>query len=623
MVIAGRLGTVLALLEAVRPDGRKAGEFFARCPSHNDKTPSLHVTEQADRILLHCFAGCDTVRDVIPALEARGLEKATLFPEQDRYDQSRPSSATTTSGSAPRRTRPAKDGGPEWKFVEEYPYHDEQGQVCFAVERWERLVDGRKEKDFPAKMPDGAGRWKSGRKGARLVPYRLQDITKAGPTDVIFIAEGEKDANNLAKLYVFATTNPGGARNWSPELNQHFKGRRVVILPDNDEPGKQHAETVTNHLLPIAARVATLDLEGRPEKGDVSDWIAAGGTTDKLLELAEQALKASPEPPKQVLRMSDCIVDLLHLYDVGIQPGVSTGFAELDAFYTVKKSYFTVINGIPGNGKSTFIDGLIVNLIRLHGWRIAVLSLEVTPPEFYYATLAEKYLKRSFNAPSDFASPPERARPSRAPRMTRRELEGLARGEFNDRLLLLNPAEQNCNVEWVIETARSLHNDTPLDAILIDPWNELDHGMDAQKNEAHYLQETLRKLRRFIRSINVHLFIVAHPRLMEPRADGSYPVPSPYDLSGGAMWRNKADCMLSVWRDLDPDRDSRILEVYVQKIKQRFIGKTGKVFLYYDGGIGSYTSIPADYKATDDYITAIAPSTAATTRGMQTRKSGR
>ena len=47
----------------------------------------------------------------------------------------------------------------------------------------------------------------------------------------------------------------------------------ITILPDNDDPGRQHAQKVAQHLQGVAAEVRVLDLRGLPEKGDVSDWI--------------------------------------------------------------------------------------------------------------------------------------------------------------------------------------------------------------------------------------------------------------------------------------------------------------------------------------------------------------
>ena len=108
---------------------------------------------------------------------------------------------------------------------------------------------------------------------------------RPSPRSKTSIVEGEKDGNNLAKLGFVATCNAGGAGKWPPELNQHFTGANVVIIPDNDKAGRNHCKVVGEALKDVAASIEVLDLPGLPEKGDASDWIAAGGTADQLREL--------------------------------------------------------------------------------------------------------------------------------------------------------------------------------------------------------------------------------------------------------------------------------------------------------------------------------------------------
>lgn len=62
-------------LDKVKQTGR--GNWIARCPSHEDKNPSMTVRECDDgRVLLHCFAGCG-VGDILGAV---GLDFDAIFP---------------------------------------------------------------------------------------------------------------------------------------------------------------------------------------------------------------------------------------------------------------------------------------------------------------------------------------------------------------------------------------------------------------------------------------------------------------------------------------------------------------------------------------------------------------
>jgi putative DNA primase/helicase len=126
--------------------------------------------------------------------------------------------------------------------------------------------------------------------GVGRVPYRLPQLLNSSE---IYICEGEKDCDNLARLGLAATTNPGGAdndgeggRKWPESFGPYFDGRRVVLLPDKDDPGRRHAHAVARKLAGHAASIRILELPGLPPKGDVSEWLDRGGPRDKLEEMA-------------------------------------------------------------------------------------------------------------------------------------------------------------------------------------------------------------------------------------------------------------------------------------------------------------------------------------------------
>jgi hypothetical protein len=110
---------------------------------------------------------------------------------------------------------------------------------------------------------------------------------------VIAIVEGEKDADTLRKIGINATTCAGGAGKWRDEYGTYFGGASVVIIPDNDDVGRDHARQVTEALIGIADRVRVLDIAKEwsqcPLKGDISDWLAAGGTREQLDQLINTA----------------------------------------------------------------------------------------------------------------------------------------------------------------------------------------------------------------------------------------------------------------------------------------------------------------------------------------------
>src|SRR5215467_2311253 len=87
----------------------------------------------------------------------------------------------------------------------------------------------------------------------------LPDLLKA---EDIVLTEGEKDANNVRKLGLTATTSPGGASKWRSEFNQYFVGKRVYISPHNDEAGRAHAMMVAGSLHPVAKEIRIFELPG-------------------------------------------------------------------------------------------------------------------------------------------------------------------------------------------------------------------------------------------------------------------------------------------------------------------------------------------------------------------------
>jgi hypothetical protein len=173
-----------------------------------------------------------------------------------------------------------------------FDYPGPDGALLYQVER-EDLPDGGKK--IRQRRPDGKGGWVWNLGGVHPVPYRLPELLEAlahGRT--IVIAEGEAKADLLWSWNVPATYNSGGAGKWRAHHSAYLaKGARsagadVVILPDNDEPGRRHAEIAAASLKEAGATVRVLDLPGLGPKGDVIDWAAAGGTVEQLHALIER-----------------------------------------------------------------------------------------------------------------------------------------------------------------------------------------------------------------------------------------------------------------------------------------------------------------------------------------------
>ncbi len=245
------------------PGFRTAGrnQWQARCPGHDDLKASLSIGQAEDgRVLLHCHAGCD----LAAILRAVGIQERDLFT----------------------------DNGSERRIIAMYDYRTATGELSFQVVRFD-------PKDFRQRRPDGKGGWTWNTRGLPRLPYRLPELLSA---EYVHVTEGEKDADALAAIGLVATTNPGGAGKWPPDFGQYFQGKHVTIIPDNDPPGRVHAEAVARSLAGVAGSTKVLPLPGLPEKGDVSDWLAGRDPLDaaeelcRLSEAAEEWRPARPRP---------------------------------------------------------------------------------------------------------------------------------------------------------------------------------------------------------------------------------------------------------------------------------------------------------------------------------------
>lgn len=237
--------------------GQRNGKgWSALCPAHDDHEPSLDLVDKDGRVLFICRAGCSQ-ESVIDALRGRGLwgdSKADLAARQKTRVQ----------------------------IAATYDYHDEQGRLLWQSCRFE-------PKRFLQRRPDGNGGWLWNLDGVRRVPYRLPELLAANHRRMVLVVEGEKDVDRLTALGLVATTNAMGAEKWTKDLNEHFGGRHVVILPDNDGPGFRHALHVAANLLPVAASIRLVALPDLPQKGDVSDWLDQGESLQRLKEIVSKA----------------------------------------------------------------------------------------------------------------------------------------------------------------------------------------------------------------------------------------------------------------------------------------------------------------------------------------------
>ena len=281
---------------------KRAGhdKWSALCPAHEDKKPSLSICLSEDRkVLLHCHTGCSH-KDILAALN---LKEKDLFPSPNisngAYQDAEDFRANHLAEKLLKGDTPTPNGIDEIDSCI-YDYVDTDGKLLYQVLR-------KPGKGFRQRRPDGNGGWLWNLKDTPRVLYNLTDVISAPIGDWIFVVEGEKDVESLRKLGLVATTNSGGAGKWHTLANSSIlHGRKIVIIPDNDEAGHNHAKQVAASLHGKAAVVKILDMmmlwAQAPIKSDISDYIKhrdcllpedfSGG----LIELANNTKEWTPEP---------------------------------------------------------------------------------------------------------------------------------------------------------------------------------------------------------------------------------------------------------------------------------------------------------------------------------------
>lgn len=240
------------------------GQYMARCPCHDDRKQSLSIGRGEKGVVLKCQAGCDT-RDIIARV---GIKPRDLFYDAEAKPTERP------------------------QIVAVYEYPN-------GVQKLRKS-----DKSFSWRRPDGKGGWIYNRQG---VPHSLYVAGSLG--NVVFIAEGEKDADNLHRLGFDAASGADGAGpgKWRKEYTEQLQGRTVLIFPDNDAVGKAYAEETAAALHGVADHVQLCDLSTVwpeiPEHGDISDLIALLGdekACEAIAELATTTPEWTPAPPTDI-----------------------------------------------------------------------------------------------------------------------------------------------------------------------------------------------------------------------------------------------------------------------------------------------------------------------------------
>ena len=393
--------------------------------------------------------------------------------------------------------------------------------------------------------------------GAEKTWFRFDSVKNAKE---IMVVEGEMDALSWVEAGVKCVVSvPDGAPNATAknvDNKLHFvndleiKDQTIYINTDADDPGRRLQEELIKRFGADRCRIVTLPEDCK----DANECLVKHGKS-KLMDCIINAKYV------QVSGMFDPMFYLSKVIDLrnnGLPKGKSTGWGLLDNHYTIFKQTLTIVTGIPGHGKSTFMDNLSFNLAN-QGFRFAFFTPEKRPVERHLSRLAELFTNKRFWCQSD--------------------AEIMQFMSWANECYTFIQPDDNCTIESILKIAKSIVVRKGLDGLIIDPYNRLEHRRPAGTTTNEFVSGVLAQVDSFAKDNDVAAWVVAHPKKCEKDKDGSYNIPMPYDISDSAHWYNYPDSCLTVYRNLD---DTTL--VAVTKVRDEIIGKTGNVVFKFREG---------------------------------------
>jgi twinkle protein len=423
------------------------------------------------------------------------------------------------------------------------------------------------------KFRDGAKNFKM-EKGGELVVFNYDGIRGK---KVAVITEGEIDALSVFEAGVCDDNTigvcsvPNGASKGSQKLEyldnswEAFAGvEKIIIATDADDPG-------------VALKA---ELSRRFGKHRCSDIVYPPGCKDLnevLVKHGKDAVKAciaqsKPIPVEGIYRLSDFESDVDFLYENGYQSGATIGYREFDEHMNFNPGQLTVVTGIPGSGKSTFLDQVLVRLTSRNGWKHGICSFEKQPITKHISYFSRCYIGKPFLPHST------------VPRMDRQEKDA-AKVWINDSFFWFKVRDEDVSIEGIISRARHLVTAHGINSLVIDPYNYLESRRKATQTETEYISEVLGALCDFARDYDIHVFLVAHPTKMAKAKNKEFEVPNLYNIAGSHNFYAKPDNGWTVHRN----RSDNTTVVYIQKIRyEPENGKLGNVGFMFDPATGRY-----------------------------------
>lgn len=409
-------------------------------------------------------------------------------------------------------------------------------------------------------------------KDAKLIFYNLNGFSFDSDA---FLCEGEIDCLSIYQSgFKNVLSVPNGANiktnnlEYFDRVAHKFTNTPLIYLCfDNDNAGRRLLDEFAERLGKERCKIVTFK-----DCKDANECLQKYG----IQGIIESISEAKEFPLEGVFTIEDMTDEIADMYENGLEKGFNIGHTRFDKCLTFVKGYITTVTGIPGHGKSEFVDEIVLRLNINHGWRCAFYSPENKPTKLHFSKLARKIIGKSWDV-------------GYYDRMTFLEVQ-MVQKALNNNIWFVKP-ENDFSLESILEHVKQLKLKHGIDCFVIDAWNKLEHKYGA--SETKYIGESLDMLANFCELYNVHCFLVAHPRKIgKDKSSGKYEVPTLYDIAGSANFFNKSDNGLCVYRD-----ENNKTFVYVQKVKFSHWGMIGFSDFTYHAQSGRYIEEGSFYHA--------------------------
>ena len=435
---------------------------------------------------------------------------------------------------------------------------------------------------FPYENPDGstAVKWRDRDKhfsqsGSAQSLWGIENFTGGD----LVICEGELDRLSFEEVGIAAVSvpngapsprkDPSGAPN-TPEPAYLWNAKeaienadRVIIATDADGPGNALADELARRI----GKARCWRMIFPNECKDSNDVLVNHGA----LELVECMENSTPWPLAGLRDASEYKDEALALYHRGFDQGLHTGIADLDRLFRVVPQSLTVVTGIPGSGKSTFVSWLMVHLASKHRWNVGMMNAE-TSPQVHVLQLASSHKEEPFRGGG---------------KMDEKTMgEGL---DFvGEHFVFLEGG--NNSIDSIIDRAHAAVLRKGIRALVLDPFNFITAGGKAEDGSVAGINTIMVRLKDFAVQHGIAVFLIAHPIKMFRQSDGSVRTPGGYDVSGSSGFFNTCDTGVSLVR-AGPGRST----VACWKQRFSFNGSVGEAELEFDEARGKFSTVKSGW----------------------------